>query len=172
MHVWGKAKEHNAGYSEGHMPEWVANNTHAGSKGPQQAHMAGSKPITHHLQNQGGSRCMCGVRRKNTMQASQKGNMPAWVANNTHAGSKGTQQTPHGGKQADHSLPAELGGIQMHVWGRTKQILQASQRRPCQHGRPASHIRARLRTAYTSRRDASRSLTSCRIRRDPDARVG
>jgi hypothetical protein len=65
MQVWGKAKEHNAGYSDSHMP--------------------------------------------------------AWVANNAHVCSKGTRQEPHGGQQADHSLAAESGGIQMHVWGRTKE---------------------------------------------------
>jgi hypothetical protein len=47
--------------------------------------------------------------------------MPAWVANNTHVDSKGTQQAPHGGKQAINSRAAESGGIQMHVWGRTKE---------------------------------------------------
>jgi hypothetical protein len=116
MHVWGKAKEHNAGYSEGHMPAQPASITHLSKRANSKHHTAGNKPITHHLQIQEGSRCMCGVRRKNTMQASQKGHMPAWVANKTHVCSKGTQQAPHGGKQADHSLAAESGGIQMQVW--------------------------------------------------------
>ena len=35
-----------------HMEQFMAHNQH---------HMAGSKPITHRLQNQEGSRCMCGV---------------------------------------------------------------------------------------------------------------
>ena len=38
-----------------------------------QHHMAGSKPITHGLQNQEGSRCMCGVGRNKTKQADQGG---------------------------------------------------------------------------------------------------
>jgi hypothetical protein len=84
-------------------------------------HMARSKPIVHLLQNQEGSRCKCGAGRKNTMQASQKGHMPAWVANKAHVGSKGTLQAPHGRKQADHSPPAESGRNQMHVWGETKE---------------------------------------------------
>ena len=34
MHVWGsRAKENKAGRSEWHMPAWLANSTHVGSKG-------------------------------------------------------------------------------------------------------------------------------------------
>jgi hypothetical protein len=39
----------------------------------------------------------------------------------THLGNEGTKPAPHGGQQADHSLAAERGGIQMHVWGTAKQ---------------------------------------------------
>ena len=121
MLVWGRTKEHNAGWSDGHMPAWVANTTNLSKRAHSIHHMPGRKPFTHSLQNQEGSRCMCGVGRKNTMRANSDGHMPAWVANNTHVGSKGTQQAPHGDKQADHSPPAESGGIQMQVWGRTKE---------------------------------------------------
>ena len=38
-----------------------------------------------------------------------------------HPRIEGTQQAPHGRQQADHSPAAEIGGIQMHVWGRTKE---------------------------------------------------
>ena len=37
----------------------------------QKHHMAGSKPITHSLKKQSGSRCMCGGGRKKTKQAGQ-----------------------------------------------------------------------------------------------------
>jgi hypothetical protein len=85
-------------------------------------HMAGSKLITHLLRNQEGSRRTHVWGRTKEHNAGQsEGHMPAWVASNTHVGSKGTRQAPHGGKQADHSLAAELGGIQMHVWGRTQE---------------------------------------------------
>jgi hypothetical protein len=63
--VWGRTKEHNAGYSEGE---------HASTAGQ------------HYTSEQ-----------------------------------EGTQKAPHGGQQADHSPPAESGGIQMHVWGKAKE---------------------------------------------------
>ena len=44
-----------------------------------------------------------------------------WPGRNTHPRIEGTQQAPHGRQQADHSPAAEIGGIQMHVWGRTKE---------------------------------------------------
>jgi hypothetical protein len=85
-------------------------------------HIAGSKPITHQLQNQDGSRCMCGVGRKKTKQASQRGTCQhSQPAISTHLGNEGTYHTPHGGQQADHSHAAESGWIQMHVWGRAKE---------------------------------------------------
>ena len=89
MHEWGRAKENRAGRSEGHSQHsrpashiWatVAHNIH---------HMAGSKPFTHMLQNQEGSRCMCGVGRKKTIQGSQEGHMLAWPAISTHLSNEG-----------------------------------------------------------------------------------
>ena len=35
---------------------------------------------------------------------------------------EGIYQAPNGGQQVDHSLAAEIGGIQMHVWGKAKEI--------------------------------------------------
>jgi hypothetical protein len=47
--------------------------------------------------------------------------MPALLASLTHLGNKGEKPAPHGGQQADHSLAAESGCIQMHVWGWEKE---------------------------------------------------
>ena len=47
--------------------------------------------------------------------------MLAWPASIIHLDNEGTDHTPHGGKQAEHSRAAESGGIQMHVWGKTKE---------------------------------------------------
>ena len=51
--------------------------------------VADSKPITHSLQNQDGSGCMCGVGRKKTIQGSQEGHMLAWPAISTHLSNEG-----------------------------------------------------------------------------------
>jgi hypothetical protein len=139
MHVWGRTKEHNAGQSDGHMPAWVANNTHVCSKGTRQA-PHGDNQADHSLASESeGIQMHVWGRTKQTMQVSQNGHMPASVANNTHVDSKGTQQAPHGGKQADHSLAADSGGIQMCGVGR-KNTMQAIQRGTYQHSRPASQI--------------------------------
>jgi hypothetical protein len=107
-----------------------------------QHHMVGSKPITHPLQNQAGSIRMCGVGQKKTKQASLRGTCQhSRPAISTHLGNEGTNHTPHGGQQADHSRPAESGGIQMHVWGRAKendmQVRGAHASMACQ---PLAHI--------------------------------
>ena len=82
-----------------HIWETRAHNIH---------HMAGSKPITHKLQNHDGSRCMCGVGRKKTKQASQiRGHILALPASNSHLSNKVKHHTPHGGQQAGHSQAAE-----------------------------------------------------------------
>ena len=73
MHVWGRVKKTKQGSQRGtcqhsqpatHMECYRAHNKH---------HIVGSKPITHRLQNQEGSRCMCGVGRKKSKQGSQRG---------------------------------------------------------------------------------------------------
>ena len=46
---------------------------------------------------------------------------PAWPASNTHLSNGDTEHTPQGEQQADHSLAAEIGGIQMDVWCREKE---------------------------------------------------
>ena len=107
-----------------------------------QHHIAESKPITHSLQKWEGSRCMCGVgQNKKSRQVrgahasiACQHSLPAshiWetrahsihhmAGSNTHPRIEGTQQAPHGGQQADHSPAAEIGEIQMHVWGRAKE---------------------------------------------------
>ena len=103
------------------------------SRAHNQHHMAGSLATTYFLQNQAGSRCMCGVGRKKTKQAGQRGtcqhsrpashiwatraqNIHHMAGRNTHPCIEGTQQAPNGRQQADHSRAAESGGIQMHVW--------------------------------------------------------
>jgi hypothetical protein len=73
MHVWCWAKETKhagqrgtcsiAGQPATHIWETRSHNIN---------HMAGSKPITHSLQNQEGSGCMCGVGQKKTKQAGQR----------------------------------------------------------------------------------------------------
>ena len=121
MHVWGRPKEHNAGYSDGHMGAWVANNTNVESKGTQQAPHGGTQPDHSLPAELGGIPMHVWGRTKEHSAGQSEGHMPAWEANNTHVGSKGTQQTPCGGKQADHSPPAEIGGIKMHAWGRARE---------------------------------------------------
>ena len=82
-----------------------------------------------------------GRRAKETNAGLSDGRMPAWLANNTHVGSKGTQQAPHGWKQGrDHSLAAESGGIQMHVWGRAKENKAGLSEGTCQHSQPTTHM--------------------------------
>jgi hypothetical protein len=102
-----------------------------------QHHMAGSKPITHRLQNQEGSRCMCGVGRKKTKQTGQKGtcqhSQPATRisppnANNIHHMA--------GSKWITHSLQNQAGSRCMCGVGQ-KQSIQGSQGGTCQHCQPA-----------------------------------
>ena len=114
----GSKKTKQTGQSGTCQHSQPASITHVGNEGTQPALLAGSLAITHHLQNQDGSICMCGVGgQKKTKQTGQEWHMPAWLANNTHVGSKGTQQAPHGWKQGrDHSRAAESGWIHMHVW--------------------------------------------------------
>ena len=117
-----------------------------------------------------------GRRAEETNAGLSDGRMPAWVANNTHVGSKGTQQAPHGWKQGrDHSRAAESGWIHMRVWGRRAKenkcrlvrwphASMASEQHTCgQQGHT---------TSTTLRAARPRSLTRCRIRMDPDACVG
>ena len=49
-----------------------------------------------------------------------EGHTLAQPASNTHRIIEGTEHTPHGGMEADHSLAAESGWIRMHVWGWAK----------------------------------------------------
>jgi hypothetical protein len=87
-----------------------------------QHHMAGSKPITHSLLIYDGCRCMCGVGQKKTKQAGQRGTCQhSRPATRNHLSNKGTQQATPVGQQADHSRAADIGGIQMRVWGRAKE---------------------------------------------------
>jgi hypothetical protein len=103
------------------MPAWVVNNTHAGSKGTQQTPNGGKQAIHSLAAESGGIQMHVWGRTKEHNAGYSEGHIPAWVANNTHVDSKGTQPAPHGGQQAIHSHAAESGGIQMHVWGRTKE---------------------------------------------------
>ena len=63
MNVWGRrAKENKAGRSEGHMLVLASQPSHIwATTAHNKQHMAGSKRVTHLLQNQDGSRRMCGV---------------------------------------------------------------------------------------------------------------
>ena len=139
-------------------------------------HMAGPLPITHTLQNQDGSICMCGAGgQKKTKQTGQEWHMPAWLANNTHVGSKGTQQAPHGWKQGrDHSRAAESGGIHMRVWGRRAKENKADRSRVA-HASMASEQHTCGQQGHTTSTTwleaRPRSLTRCRIRMDPYACV-
>ena len=154
-----------------------------------QHHMAGSKPITYKLQNQAGSRCMCGVGQKKKKQASQRAH--ASIAGQHHtSGQQGhiKYTTWPGSLAITYVLQNQAGSRCMCGVGR-KKTKQAGQRGTCQHSQPASHIWAtrahnvhmagqehtsahRGHTTSTTWRAASRSLTGCRIRRDPDACVG
>ena len=152
-------------------------------------HMAGSKPIIHQLQNQEGSRCMCGVGRKETKQAGQRGtcqhSQPA-----SHIWATRAHNIHHmaGSKPIIHQLQNQAGSRCMCGVGR-KNTMLAGQRGTCQHSQTASHMEYyiahnihhmagqehtsahRGHTTSTTWRAASRSLTGCRIRRDPDACV-
>ena len=119
---------------------WPGSNTHLCIEGTLQA-PHGGKQADHSLAAEKGcrSRCMCGVGRKKTKQAGQRGNchhsLPAshvcatratniyttWPGSNTYTRIEGTQPAPHGRQQADHSLAAEMGGAKMHVWCWAKQ---------------------------------------------------
>ena len=130
------AGQHHTSGQQGHRiyTTWLAGTHIRASRAHNKHQMAGSKPITHGLQNQEGSRCMCGVGRKNTMQASQRGT-------------------------CQHSLPAS------HIW--------ATRAHSIHHMAGQEHTSAhRGHTTSTTWQAASRSLTRCRNRRDPDACVG
>ena len=160
------------------------------SRAHNQHHMAGSLATTYFLQNQAGSRCMCGVGRKKTKQASQRGtcqhSMPASHMEYSRAHN---QHHMAGSLATTYFLQNQAGSRCMCGVGR-KKTKQAGQRGTCQHSRPASHIWAtraqnihhmagqehtsahRGHTTSTTWQAASRSLTRCRNRRDPDACVG
>ena len=72
MHVWCWSKQSKAGRSRGAHASMASHQHTSGHRRAHNIHhMAGSKPFTHKLQNQEGSRCMCGVGRKKTMQAGE-----------------------------------------------------------------------------------------------------
>ena len=60
-------------------------------------------------------------RAKENKAGRSEGHMLAKQASIRHLGNESIQPAPHGGQQGDHSLAAEIGGIQMHVWGRAKE---------------------------------------------------
>ena len=118
---------------------WPGRNTHLRIEGTRQAPHGGNKPITHGLQNQEGSICMCGVGRKNTMQAGQRGtcqhSQPA-----SHAWAPRAHNIHHmaGSKPVAHQLQNQAGSRCMCGVGR-KKTKQGSQRGRRQHSQPASH---------------------------------
>ena len=140
MHVWGRAKEHNAAgqrgtcqHSQPASHDWV-------SRAHNINHIAGGKPITHPLQNPAGSRCMCGVGRKKTKPASQRGtcqhsqtasHMEYYIAHNIHHMA--------GSKPITHQLQNQEGSRCMCGVGQKKKK-QAGQRGTCQHSRPSAHM--------------------------------
>jgi hypothetical protein len=105
-------------------------------------HIAGSKPITHQLQNQEGSTCMSGVERKKTKQAGQRGtcqhSRPA-----SHIWATRAHSIHHmaGSKPFTHSLQNQDGSRCMCGVGR-KKTNQGIERGTCKHGQPSAHIYA------------------------------
>ena len=108
MHVWGRrAKENKAGRSEGHMLVLASQPSHIwATRAHNQQHMAGSKPITHMLQNQEGSRCMCGVGQNK--KSRQVRGAHASIASQPSACIRATrahnQQHMVGSKRVTHAL--------------------------------------------------------------------
>ena len=186
------AGQHHTSGQQGHRiyTTWLAGTHIRASRAHNKHQMAGSKPITHGLQNQEGSRCMCGVGRKKTKQAGQRGTCQhSLPASHIWATRAHNQHHMAGSKPITHGLQNQEGSRCMCGVGR-KKTKQAGQRGTCQHSLPASHIWAtraqnihhmagqehtsahRGHTTSTTWQAASRSLTRCRNRRDPDACVG
>ena len=128
-------------------------------------HMAGSKPFTHRLQSQDGSRCMSGVGQKKTKQAGQRGtcqhSRPA-----SHTWATRAHNTHHmaGSKPFTHMLQNQEGSRCMCGVGQQKTI-QGSQRGTCQHGQPATHICA-------TRTYKMRHIAGSKANRSPAAESG
>jgi hypothetical protein len=172
MHVWGKAKEHNGasqmatcqhGWRTTHMREARAHNKHTWR--------AACRSLT-----------SCRFRRDPDASVEHGARTQRRLLRGAHASiagqhhkseQEGAQHTPHAGTQAIHSPAAESGGIQMHVWGRAKEHNAGWSEG--EHARLGSEQQTRGQQGHTwitTWREASRSLTRCRIRRDPDACVG
>ena len=138
--------------------------------------MAGSKPITHGLRNQEGSRCMGAVGRQRTKQASlvrgAHGNMSGQHHTSEHRGHipsttwrAASQSLTSCRIRRDPDALCGAGG-QKAKQARLVRGIHASmagQQHKCEH---SGHISSTIWQA------ASQSLTSCRIRRDPDPRAG
>ena len=136
-------------------------------------HIAGSKPITHHLQNQEGSTCMSGVGRKKTEQAGQRGT--ASIAGQHHTSGQQWHTTYTTWRAASHSLtccrirrdPDACVGLGERKQFRVVRGAHASMASHQHTSGQQGHM-----TCDTAWRTASLSLISCRIRRDPHACVG
>ena len=137
-----------------------------------QHHMAGSKPITHGLQNQEGSRCMCGVGRKKQSR----------VVRGAHGSIAGHQHT---WKNSCHTTSTTLRAASQSLTGcRIRKDPDAcvgqGERKQSRVFRGADASIASQQHTWnttghitsTTLRAASQSLTGCRIRKDPDACVG
>ena len=117
MHVWCRQKKTKQAGQRGTCQQRPASITCLGNEASQPA--AHSREPAHHSRaaETGWIQMHVWGRAKKNQQASQRGTcLHCGTATITHLINKGSQQAPHGGQQADHSLAAEIGGIQMHVW--------------------------------------------------------
>ena len=135
-----------------------------------QHHMAGSKPTTHFLQTQDGSRCMCEVVKRK--QSKLVRGAHASIAGHHHTSGEQWHITYTSWRAASRSLtrcrimrdPDKCVGL-----GERKQfrVVRGTHASMASH----QHTIEQQMTCDTSRA-ASQTLTSCRIRRDPHACVG